>query len=259
MSRRASAHRVGRRDRRRGLFGRRLLLTLIGVTVLSLGLLAGDGVLAKAPKAPSIEEIHQVVQKVQARYRNTTDLQADFTQSTAIAGFVTALSSRGRVYLKKPGRLRWDYLEPNVERIYVNGDQVQMYVPEHKQVLVGALTQMAASQAPLQLLQGVAKLERQFVVEPTQDPARGEGGVPLVTLRPKLHERKDVQSVERIVLELQPKTYYIKAVSIHEISGNVSRFEFSDLRVNTGLADEVFEFQVPAGVAVVKAPSLGPP
>ena len=36
-----------------------------------------------------------------------------------------------------------------------------MYV-EHKQVLVGKLTQMAASQAPLQLLQGVAKIDEEF-------------------------------------------------------------------------------------------------
>ena len=47
-----------------------------------------------------------------------------------------------------------DYIEPATEEIYVNKDDVKMYVPEHKQVLVGKLTYMAASQAPLQLLQG---------------------------------------------------------------------------------------------------------
>ena len=50
------------------------------------------------------------------------------------------------------------------EEIYVKKDEVMMYVSEHQQVLVGKLTQMAASQAPLQLLQGVAKLDEEFEV-----------------------------------------------------------------------------------------------
>jgi len=134
-----------------------------------------------------------------------------------------------------------------------------MYVPEHKQVLVGKLTQMAASQAPLQLLQGAAKLEEQFAVEATAGGEKGEGGLPLLTLLPKHTGDESVRTVVRIVLEVQPKTYFIKRVSIHEISGNVSTFQFTALKPNSGLKNALFEFRVPAGVEVVKAPSLSPP
>jgi len=204
-------------------------------------------------------DVKEVVKKLQARYEQTRDLKADFKQSTKIEGFATPITSRGRVYIKKPGRLRWDYLDPAVEEIYVNENEVMMYVPEHKQVLVGKLTQMAASQAPLQLLQGVAKLEEQFELEPTAEGKRGEGGVPLVTLLPKDTEPDSVRTVVRIVLEVQPKTYFIKTLSIHEISGNVSTFEFNNLKPNTGLKNALFEFETPAGVEVVKAPALSPP
>lgn len=205
------------------------------------------------------EEVRDVVKKIQARYEQTRDLQADFKQSTRIEGFATPISSLGRVYIKKPGRLRWDYREPNVEEIYVNGNDVMMYVPEHKQVLVGKLTQMSASQAPLQLLQGVAKLDEQFEIEPTQGNKRGEGGIPLLTLLPKPTEPDSARTLERIVVEVQPKTYFIKTVSLHEISGNVSTFHFTNLKPNTGLKNKLFEFEVPAGVEVVKAPVLSSP
>ncbi len=205
------------------------------------------------------KDVRGVIKKVQARYEQTKDLQADFTQTTRIEGFATPISSSGRVFIKKPGRLRWDYLKPNVEEIYVNQNDVQMYVPEHKQVLVGQLTRLAASQAPLQLLQGVAKLDQHFKVEPTPGNKKGEGGVPLVTLRPKSVGRDSVQNVEKIVLELQPNTYFIKVVTIHEVSGNLSSFEFTNLKPNTGLSDTLFAFEVPAGVEVVKAPALAPP
>src|SRR5437899_7862825 len=129
-----------------------VMVAICGVLTSSPGLAADDEV--KEDKA--VQEVREVVKKVQARYEKTRDLQADFKQSTKIEGFASPISSSGRVYIKKPGRLRWDYLDPNVEEIYVKKDEVMMYVPEHQQVLVGKLTQMAASQAPLQLQIGRA-------------------------------------------------------------------------------------------------------
>jgi outer membrane lipoprotein carrier protein len=216
---------------------------------------------AAEEKEQSKEEkaVQEVVKKLQARYEQTKDLQADFKQLTRIEGFATPLTSSGRVLIKKPGLLRWDYLDPNVEEIYVTRDEVMMYVPEHKQVLVGKLTQLAASQAPLQLLQGVAKIDAEFNVEPTKGGERGEGGIPLVTLTPKTTEGNPVQTLMKIVLEVQPKTYFIKTVSIHEVSGNISTFQFSNLQPNAGLKDAVFQFKVPPDVEVVKAPTLSPP
>ncbi|MBX3343653.1 MAG: outer membrane lipoprotein carrier protein LolA, partial [Nitrospira sp.] len=124
----------------------------------------------------SLHEVQEVVKNIQSRYEKTKDLQASFTQKTRIEGFSTPVISTGHFYIKKPGKLRWDYIEPATEEIYVNKDDVKMYVPEHKQVLVGKLTYMAASQAPLQLLQGVAKLDEEFDIEPMPNKERGAGG-----------------------------------------------------------------------------------
>ena len=227
----------------------------INVSILLIRATADDGKeISKEQKA-----VLEVVKKLQGRYEQTKDLQADFQQTTRIEGFATPLTSSGRMLIKKPGLLRWDYRDPTVEEIYVTRNDVMMYVPEHKQVLVGKLTQMAASQAPLQLLQGVAKIEEEFEIEPTRGGERGEGGLPLITLTPKSTEPDASRSVSKLVVEVQPKTYFIKTVAIHEISGNISTFVFSGLKPNTGLKSDLFEFKVPAGVEVVKAPMLSPP
>ncbi|HJU06594.1 MAG TPA: outer membrane lipoprotein carrier protein LolA [Nitrospiraceae bacterium] len=232
---------------------------MIAIAVLSLlasGMVRAADEGKEGVESKEVKAVHDVVKKLQARYEQTKDLQADFQQLTRIEGFATPLTSSGRVSIKKPGLLRWDYLDPNVEEIYVNRDEVMMYVPEHQQVLVGKLTQMAASQAPLQLLQGVAKIDEQFEVEPTKGGERGDGGLPLITLIPKAGESETAKGIGRIVLEVQPKTYFIKAVSIHEISGNISTFQFGNLKPNTGLKPDLFKFDVPPGVEVVKAPSF---
>ena len=255
-------------DARNGNHPRRPLSRFIRAVILTIALLSCIGLLphsssyaAEEGKEGSKEqkEVLEVVKKLQARYEQTKDLQADFQQTTRIEGFATPLTSSGRMLIKKPGLLRWDYRDPTVEEIYVNRNDVMMYVPEHKQVLVGKLTQMAASQAPLQLLQGVAKIDEEFEIESTRGGERGEGGLPLITLTPKSTEPDASRSVSKLVVEVQPKTYFIKTVTIHEISGNISTFVFSGLKPNTGLKNGVFEFKVPAGVEVVKAPTLSPP
>jgi len=216
---------------------------------------AGDG----SVDEKASHEAHEVVRQLQARYEKTKDLQADFSQKTKIEGFERPVMSSGKVYIKKPGRLRWDYLDPASEQIYVNHDDVKMYVPEHKQVLVGKLTQMAASRAPLELLQGAAKLNESFDIGPTTGTARGADGIPLVTLTPKDKRNDAAQNLQKIVLEVFPKTYYIRTVTLYEISGNVAVFEFSNLKPNLGLGNEVFDFQTPPDTEVVRAPVLNGP
>lgn len=207
----------------------------------------------------ALGEVREVVKQLQARYEKTKDLQADFTQKTIIEGFERPITSSGKVYIKKPGRLRWNYLDPSVEDIYVNRDDIKVYVPEHKQVLVGKLTQMAASKAPLELLQGAAKLDESFDIEPTPGKGRGVGGIRLLTLLPKSREGEVGRSLQRIVLEVFPKTYFIRTISLYEVSGNVASFEFSSLQPNMGLGDSIFDLKLPADVAVMKAPVFSAP
>ena len=228
---------------------------LTGV-VLSLLLVTPSFGAESAVDEKAVQEVREVVKQLQARYEKTKDLQADFSQKTRIEGFERPVTSSGKVYIKKPGRLRWDYLDPANEEIYVNHDDVKVYVPEHKQVLVGKLTQMAASNAPLELLQGAAKLDESFDIEPTTGKARGIGGIRLITLIPKAKDSESARSLQRIVVEVFPKTYFIRTVTLHEINGNVATFEFSGLKPNLGLGNEVFDFKAPPDAEIVKAPML---
>ena len=204
-------------------------------------------------KASPMKPVLDLVSKVDSRYEQTQDLQADFSQETKIEGFETRLSSTGRVLLKKPGLLRWDYVEPSVEQIFVEGDQVMVYTPEHKQVVKANLTQIAASKAPLVLLQGAGKLAEQFdVIAPSQDESPQEGP-PLITLVPKPDE-KERSAVARVVLEIDPSSYLIKKMDLHEISGNISTLRFSNIQVNQGLDTAQLKLNLPEDVIMVDAP-----
>lgn len=225
-------------------FARRLALTafLIGGACSAGPALAGD-------------PVKNLVKKVETRYQKTTDLTAEFAQITTVRGFASAIKSAGRVYLKRPGKLRWDYLEPTLEQIFVENDKVQFYIPEHKQVLNGQLSKMANSQAPLQLLQGIGRLDEHYLVALTPDGAKGNGGLPLLSLT--LPDGGPDQP--RIVVEVDAATHFLRRVALHDVNGNVSTFTFSAIKANTGLKDDLFVFTVPKGVEVITAPTLAPP
>ena len=202
--------------------------------------------------AASVSAVEDLVGKVDARYAQTQDLQADFTQETIFEGFTTGFTSSGRLYLKKPGLLRWDYLQPSEEQIYVDGDQVMMYVPEHQQVVKGTLTQMAASKGPLALLQGVGELSQQFTILESSIGSK-EGELPSLTLVPK-PAGNEAPTIKKIVLKLFPDSYLIQTITLFEVSGNISRVLFDHIQVNKGLSSRLLKFEVPPDVVVVELP-----
>lgn len=203
--------------------------------------------------AASVSSMQDIVGKVDARYAQTKDLQADFVQETILEGFTTGFTSSGRLYLKKPGLLRWDYLHPSEEQIYVNGDQVMMYVPEHQQVVKGALTQMAASKGPLALLQGAGNLSQQFTILESADGSKNNEKFPSLTLVPK-PVGKTPPTIKKIVLKLFPDTYFIQGITLFEVSGNISHVMFDHIQANTGLSSSQLTFDVPPDVVVVELP-----
>jgi outer membrane lipoprotein carrier protein len=218
-----------------------VLTVILGFTISVSGLWAA-----------SVSAVEDLVGKVDARYAQTQDLQADFTQETIFEGFTTGFTSSGRLYLKKPGLLRWDYLQPSEEQIYVDGDQVMMYVPEHQQVVKGALTQMAASKGPLALLQGVGELSQQFTILESSIGSK-EGELPSLTLVPK-PVGNDAPTIKKIVLKLFPDSYLIQTITLFEVSGNISRVVFDHIQVNKGLSSRLLKFEVPPDVVVVELP-----
>jgi outer membrane lipoprotein carrier protein len=112
---------------------------------------------------------------------------------------------------------------------------------------------MADSQAPLQLLQGASRLDKHYEVSAV--PGGAKGRLPLLSLTPL----RGGPDQPRIVVEVDPESYYLRRVELHDVNGGVSNIVFSNIRANSGLKDDVFVFSVPADVEVMPAPKLAGP
>ena len=212
------------------------------------------GLTFAAPVPVVDNSLTEVIQKIQAAYENTTDWKAEFEQVTRIEGFDSPITSRGMVYIKKPGKLRWDYLEPNQHQVLVNEQKLWIYTPEQKQVIVSPFAEISDSQLPLHLLSGVGLLDRDFTVQWT-DPTRPRPqNPPALTLIPK----DPNTGLTKLLMEVDPATYFITRLTLFEANGNQSRFQFVRIQNDTGLKDRLFIFTPPKDVVVVESPLRRP-
>ena len=223
-------------------------LSGLWITALLCGLFLTGGLIEYPAQA--IGKLEEVITRLQTRYEGIEDLQADFTQVTQFKGFTQTLTSRGRFFLKK-GKLRWDYLEPSQQQIFVEGDNVLFYVPEHRQVIKTHLGVELDSQVPVRLLAGSGHLDRDFNIR-WRDEAKQQGpdGAYLLTLISKT----PTPDFAEIQIEVAPKDFLIRKISLQEPGGNGSTFEFSQIKINHGLKDRLFTFAIPEGVVVVEQP-----
>jgi outer membrane lipoprotein carrier protein len=188
------------------------------------------GLLAQ-PAAPEA-----LVKRVLERSRRTTSLVADFVQTYRSAALGRELVERGTLQLKRPGRMRWEYVYPEKKTFVSDGKAFYFYVPAERQVIVR--DQSGEQGIAVRLLSGEGILS-QF--DATPDGATG---------RLKLVPRKPDPELERAYIEADADGRIV-GIEIWDVGGNKSRFTFGRLRENVALDDRQFRFEVPKGVAVI--------
>src|SRR5207249_6106767 len=111
----------------------------------------------------SVETLYYVVRVVEAAYGRMTDLRAEFTQNAFNKSLNQTIPAQGVVYLKKGGKLRWEYKEPTPQEIVSDGKKLWVYTPALGQVNVGEATEALAGPAG-SFLAGLGRLRAEFSV-----------------------------------------------------------------------------------------------
>jgi outer membrane lipoprotein carrier protein len=207
---------------------------------LLLVLLLAAGVAPSADSDPGLAE--SLVSRIEARHSRTQDLVARFVQSYRSGLLGRELVERGVVSIKRPGRMRWEYKEPEEKLFLSDGERFYFYVPEDRQVIIQAQDDERSLAA--RLLFGGAALLEEFEVS-LEEPF--EEGV----LRVRLVPRRENAEVERAYIDAEPSGL-IRSILLEDIQGNRTLFRFEEIRENTGLSDRLFEFEIPSGVEVIR-------
>ncbi len=194
------------------------------------------------------------VDQLQLTYRQAKDWQADFVQSTYVDLLKQTVQKKGNLKVKKPGKLRIEYQEEG-GRLYVSdGKKLWVYSPDDGQVeLFPKLSKILAREA-LTFLEGWGEVEKEFNVnahsaQEKRDSMIRDQALSILKLVPK---KKD-SSIEQIFLGLDAKKdFLVRELTFLNASGNRTHYLFSNIKINLGLKDELFDFKIPEGVTVIK-------
>jgi outer membrane lipoprotein carrier protein len=204
--------------------------------------------LALGVRAPAALTLDEAVSALEQAQRRVTDLKAPFQQAAHNKVMNQTIDARGTLYLKKPGRLRWEYQTPTPQQIVSDGAKLWIYTPELKQVNVSTAPVALAGPAG-SFLQGLGQVREHFEVRflnPAQ-PTDAEGLV-VMDLTPK----KPQPLMARLIASVDPKTWLVRQAVVYDELGNTVTVRFGDTVVNSGLSDGLFVFVPPPGVAVVE-------
>lgn len=182
---------------------------------------------------------------LQAWLDGTRQLEARFEQTLLSGVLGTGLSESGRLYLQRPGRMRWEYLDPERKTALLDGDEVQLYLEEDQQLIRSRLDEHG-DLLP-KLLLGEGRLSELFDVSVLSTPGTDDRGLYRVRLVP----RERSESFEEVSLSLRPRSFAIREALVLDAAGNEIEYRFSALRRNRALPDGIFVFEPPPGTEII--------
>ncbi len=198
------------------------------------------------PFVASALTAEEVADKVQATYKSFSDLQARFVQRATNRLSGMSQEASGRLFLKWPGKMRWEYEKPEQRLFLIDGKTLWSYSPTERQAVVQDVSG-ALGTGPIGILFGISSLRRDFRVREIIHAGTRDSQEYLLDLVP----RKEDLSFKRVILAIDRESFLIQRLTVFDLYGNTTAVDLSNPEVNGGLKDGLFEFSPPPGTDLV--------
>jgi outer membrane lipoprotein carrier protein len=203
--------------------------------VLAVSAFAGDASLSGLLKG------------VETRYNRAKTLQVLFHEEytpPGPGGAPARRSESGRLMLRKPGRMRWDYSQPKGKLFVSDGKVMWLYTPAENRAEKMKLQESDDMRAPLAFLLGKLDFQKEF----RNLLARPEGAAAgtRITAEPK-SGNLPYSAVEFVVT----RENRIREVKVTGFDNSILDFTFDEESLDPPLDGKLFQFQAPPGAEVV--------
>jgi outer membrane lipoprotein carrier protein len=211
-------------------------------------MVAACGVLWAATAAFSAAlDPETLARALQRKYDTVRDFSTDFVHSYQGGVLRKTVTERGRLLVKKPGKMRWAYTGDEQKVFVSDGRKLYSYIPADKQVYVGSVPADDQASTPALFLAGKGQLLRDFVISAGALPTGAPAGSAALKLVPK---RVD-GDYEWLGLVVDEASLQLRMLVAGDKQGGQSTFTFTNMKENVGLSDGEFTFRIPRGVDVV--------
>ena len=242
---------------------RKLVIVALATTCLSVGapmaLAGGTGDASPTQTQPAAEQepspetgtagtdcLDRTVDAIQARYERVRDFSARFVQTARPAHIGAAaaepITSRGRVVVSKPARMRWAYEEPEPSLVVSDGETLWIFDPAFGEAQRLPVGEGFLSGAAVQFLLGEGEMRRDFAIT-LLECAPDAVALELVPREPA--------SYEKLRVVASPDDGRVGRTEVHDLLGNVTSVVFSEVEFDRDPPAGTFRFDPPEGVSVI--------
>ena len=195
------------------------------------------------PAVAAPVSIPALLKTIEARYNRSQTLKLDFSESYAGTQRPVQRES-GVLYLRKPGKMRWDYAVPAGKLFISDGKDVILYTPGDPTAQKSRLKESEDMRAPLAFLLGKLDFNKEFKSFQTRD----ENGQTWIVAEPK-SDNLAYTKVEFLALP----DGEIGRVRVTGQDQSTLDFTFTGEQLNAPAASSLFTFHPPPGVPIVEA------
>jgi outer membrane lipoprotein carrier protein len=191
--------------------------------------------------------VDQILDRVENKYANSK-FSADFLQKSTIKAMDIADLAAGKVFIKYPGMMRWEYEKPDKQIIVTDADKLWIYRPEDNQVMTGKAPTFFRDGKGASFLSDIRLIRQKFDIS----LADGEKKESDMFYYLKLVPLEKTMDISKIRLLISKQTFNVLQVITQNSYGDETRIDFINSAFGVNLDDSLFSFSIPEGTDVLQ-------
>ena len=216
----------------------------LGIALLLLAVPSSANPGANPAIKVSKKTLPQLLSDVEAKYTKATTLTADFSQVTEDAVLVKKKKSSGRIFIKRPSKVRWETAQPDQNLLVSDGTKFWYYTPpfdtgERGQV-IEKRTSDIQSRLANSLLSGAFSMNRDMAIQ-QKSPSS-------FVLTPKAGT---AGTVLQATVEIDPIEKLIRKVTLNHRGGNRAEISLTQIQLGQTLEEDLFTFKTPPNTDIL--------
>ncbi|HSO60731.1 MAG TPA: outer membrane lipoprotein carrier protein LolA [Desulfobacterales bacterium] len=194
--------------------------------------------------ADSMPPLDYILKELEKRYTGS-QFSADFLQESTIKAMEITDFASGRIYVRYPGMMRWEYEKPEPQVIITDGHKLWIYRPLDNQVMTGNAPVFFRDGKGASFLSDIRLVRQKFTI--TLHPPEGEYLYEL-----QLVPREKTLNISQIRLYVVPRAFTIARIVTLNDYGDDTRIDLVNPQFNVELDPALFKFDIPKGADVQK-------
>jgi len=188
--------------------------------------------------------LEQILDRMEQHYTNKS-FTAQFGQESTLKAMDITDFATGKMYVRYPGMMRWEYEKPEKQIIITDGKKLWIYRPDDNQVMTGSAPAFFSDGKGASFLSDIKLIREKFNISQVQSTDD-------YFYELKLEPREKTLDVSDIRISVTKNTFTVIRIVTYNSYGDENRIELINNTFNVKLDDALFSFEIPPGADVLK-------